>query len=129
MVGNYKSAALVSLGKAPSEISHELRLYYYLGLMCRDTGFSTYCKGTKLGKLIYNSQVFSESAIQYVYDLHVKEWKLSTKYIDLEEQSLTLWLPRFVNIILVCELTSSNLNYYCLLLGRTALQNALREIP
>ena len=34
---------------------------------------------------------------------------------------LTLWLPRFVNIILVCELTSSNLNYYCLLLGPTAL--------
>ena len=42
---------------------------------------------------------------------------------------LTLWLPRYVNIILVCELTSSNLNYYCLLLGPTALQNALREIP
>ena len=34
---------------------------------------------------------------------------------------LTLWLPRFVNIMLVCELTSSNLNYYCLLLGPTAL--------
>ena len=58
--------------------------------MCRDTGFSTYWKGTKLGKLIYNRQVFSESAIQYVYDLHVKEWKLSTKYTDLEKQSIRI---------------------------------------
>ena len=90
VVANYKSA-LVSLGKAPSQISQELqRLYYYLGLMCRDAGFSTYCKGTKLGKLIYNSQVFSESAVQYVYDLHVKEWKLTTKYKELKEQSLSI---------------------------------------
>ena len=40
---------------------------------------------------------------------------------SLRGKPLTLWLPRFVNIILVCELTSSNLNYYCLLLGPTAL--------
>ena len=53
-------------------------------------------------------------------------------FLHVEELTmgcLTLWLPRFVNIILVCEHTSSNLNYYCLLLGSTALQNALREIP
>ena len=39
---------------------------------------------------VYNSQVFSESAIQYVYNLHVKEWKLTTKYKELEEQSLSI---------------------------------------
>ena len=49
--------------------------------------------------------------------------------LPLRHGPLTLWLPRFVNIIFVIELTSSNLNYYCLLLGPTALQNALREIP
>ena len=49
------------------------------------------------------------------------KFKVNNRNVVFAIATLTLWLPRFVNIILVCELTSSNLNYYCLLLGPTAL--------
>ena len=85
VIANLKSM-LVNLGKTPSEITQEVQLlHYYLG---RDGGFSTYSKGTKLGKVIYNNQVFSQSVIQYVHELHAKEWKIASKYTELEEQSL-----------------------------------------
>ena len=44
----------------------------YHDVPCTKAGFSRFCMSNKLGKLIYNDEVFIDKAVEHVYNLHVR---------------------------------------------------------
>ena len=76
---------LIEQGRTFNEISKSCKAFSkYLDVLCTKAGFSAFCKSSKLGKIIFNDQVFSDKAVEHVYNLHVQHWKLECRNNDLE---------------------------------------------